>query len=170
MFNKYYRISPREYKMKRNSALMGLAFIAITMIAISPTQVMAQDTLTFSLARNFGTGLGSNLEGTFTLHGSGPDVIVGLIVYFNGVEVHSVASNTISWQFVTSDYPSGATNITLYGWDDDGGQYVASQQVTFLAETVSNVFTIAILALVVVVILIRYVPRFLGRGQKKRSS
>lgn len=149
---------------------MGLAFFAIVMIAISPAQVMAQDTLTFSLARNYGTGIGSNLEGTFTLHGTGPEVIVGLIVYFNGVEVHSVASNTISWQFVTTDYPSGATNITLYGWDDDGGSYVTSQQVTFLGESISTGITVGIIALVFALVLVRYVPKILGRGEKKRNS
>ncbi len=167
MFNTPLRIALNESKMNRNTALMGLAFFAIAMIAISPTQVMAQDTLTFSLARNFGTGIGSNLDGTFTLHGSGPDVIVGLIVFFNGVEVHSVASNTISWQFITSDYPSGPTNITLYGWDDDGGSYVASQQVTFLSESLSTGITVGIIVLVVVLVLFRYVPRIMSRGNKK---
>lgn len=170
MFNTHSLFVHLEFAMNRRSALFGFTLLAIVMMAMAPPQVAAQETLTFSLTRNFGTGLGSTIEGTFTLVGSGPEAIVGLIVYFNGAEVHEVTGNTISWQFVTSDYPSGPTNITLYGWDDEGESYVTSQQFTFLAETSSNIITIAILGFVVIVLLIRYVPRFMGRGQKTSKS
>ena len=84
--------------MKRGSALFGLGVLVLALVMASPTSVMAQHTLTFTLTRNFGTGLGSSIQGTFTLSATAPDEVIGLIVYFNGVEVHSVSSNTISWQ------------------------------------------------------------------------
>ncbi len=170
MFNTQIRISKNEHTMKRCSALMGFAFLALALIMIAPAQVTAQETLTFSLVRNNGIGLGSSIQGLFTLHCTGPDTIENLTVYFNGVEVYFVESNVIAWQFVTDDYPSGDTNITLFGVDDVGGTYVGYQQVNFLGESISTAFTIGIIALVVILVIIRYVPRFLGRGDKKKSS
>ncbi|MHA1909023.1 MAG: hypothetical protein ACW98Y_17110 [Candidatus Thorarchaeota archaeon] len=152
--------------MAPRTLTLAITFLLIATIAVSTTHVSAQDTLTFSLSRDFGTGLGSSIEGTFSIHGSGPEVIIGLIVYFNGVEVHQVSGNTIDWQFNTADYPAGETNITLYGWDDQGETYVASQHVTILSSTVGTAITIGIIALVVVLIVFRYVPRFLGSGKK----
>ncbi|MHA2425788.1 MAG: hypothetical protein ACXAEF_13435, partial [Candidatus Thorarchaeota archaeon] len=63
-------------------------------------------------------------------------------------------------------YPAGETNITLYGWDDQGESYVATQHVTFLSATTGNLIGIGILVLVIVLIVFRYVPRLLG-GKKK---
>ena len=151
--------------MNRNTAVIGFAFLVLMLLVTTPSYVAAQDTLSFSLSRDFGTGLGSSIEGTFTLHGSGPLEIIGLIVFFNGVEVHSVTGNTISWQFQTGDYPSGETNITLYGWDDEGVTYVATQHLTFLSDNISNVITLGIIVLVIVLIIFRYVPKILSRGK-----
>jgi hypothetical protein len=134
-------------------------------------QVAGQGSLTISLDRNFGTGLGSLIQGTFTLRGSGPEAVQNLTVYFNGEQVHFVTGNTIAWQFNTGDYPSGSTNITLFGVDDVGAIYIASRQVTFLGGAASNIFTFGILALVVIVILARYGPRLMGlRKSEPRTN
>jgi hypothetical protein len=65
-----------------------------------------------SINRNVGIGLGGLIQGTFTLHGSGPEIVQNLTVYFNGNQVHFVTGNTITWQFDTANYASGSTNIT----------------------------------------------------------
>jgi hypothetical protein len=54
-----------------------------------------------SINRNVGIGLGGLIQGTFTLHGSGPEIVQNLTVYFNGNQVHFVTGNTITWQFDT---------------------------------------------------------------------
>jgi hypothetical protein len=129
-------------------------------------QVTAQETLTLTLDRNFGTAIGGLIQGTFTLRSNGPEAVQNLTVYFNGDEVHFVTGNTIAWQFNTGDYASGAMNITLFGVDDLGTTYIASRQVTFLGGAASNIFTIAILSLVVVAILAKYGPRIAGMRKK----
>ncbi len=152
--------------MTRKYMIVGIALIVVTLIVVTPSYVVAQDTLTFSLLRNNGIGLGSTIQGTFTLNGVGPEAIIGLIVYFNGDVVQSVSGNTISWQFETGDYPAGETNITLYGWDNLGIDYVSTQTYSFMSDTMSSVFTFGIIALVVALVAIRYVPRLLGRSKK----
>lgn len=108
--------------------------------------------------------LGSLIQGSFTLRGSGPEEVQNLTVYFNGEQVRFVTGNTIAWQFDTGDYPSGSTNITLYGVDDTGMEYYATRQVTFIGGLASNLFTIGILAFVVIVILAKYGPRLMKKS------
>ena len=131
-----------------------------------PIQVAGQESLTLSLNRNVGIHLGSILQGTFTLRGSGPEAVQNLTVYFNGDEVHFVTGNTIAWQFNTADYPGGSTNITLFGVDDVGATYYATRQVTFIGGVVSNAITIGVITLVAVLILAKYGSRLMAMRKK----
>ena len=92
-------------------------------------------------------------------------VVQNLTVYFNGEQVHFVTGNTITWQFDTANYPSGSTNITLFGVDDTGVTYIASEQVTIIGGVASNLLTFGIIALVVVLLLAKYGPRFFRKKQ-----
>ena len=140
--------------------------LLIGLVSCLPVQTAAQGSLTLSLDRNIGTALGPLIQGTFTLRGSGPEAVQNLTVFFNGEQVHFVTGNTIAWQFNTGDYSSGAMNVTLFGVDNVGGSYVASRQVTFLGGVVSDIFTIGIIAFVVVIILAKYGPRIAGLRKK----
>ena len=131
-----------------------------------PSAVMGQGTLSLSVNRNVGIRFGNYLSGTFTLSGSGPENVQNLTVYFNGDEVHFVDGNTISWQFITGNYPGGATNITLVGIDDVGELYTASARFVFISGSISTMITIAILVLVIVLILVKYGSRFLRLRKK----
>ena len=134
-------------------------------------QTAAQESLNLTMNRNVGMHLGSILQGTFTLIGSGPEAVQNLTVYFNGDEVHFVTGNSISWHFDTADYPSGSTNITLFGVDDVGTTYLATRQVTFIGGAASNIFTIVVIGLVAVLVLAKYGSRLMGlRKAKPRPS
>jgi hypothetical protein len=141
---------------------LGVILLIAGVVSTIPMNVAGQGSLTLNLDRNFGTALGPLIQGTFTLRGSGPEEVQNLTVYFNGDEVHFVTGNTIAWQFNTGYYPSGSMNITLFGVDSTGGIYVASRQVTFLGGAASNIFTIAVIALVVVAIIAKYGSRIAG--------
>ena len=141
--------------------------LLVGLISCLPMQVTAQGTLTLSLDRNVGMHIGSIVQGTFTLRGSGPEEVQNLTVYFNGDEVHFVTGNSIAWQFNTVDYPGGSTNITLFGVDDVGTTYLATRQVTFIGGVVSNAITIGVIALVAVLILAKYGSRLMGLRKTK---
>ena len=140
--------------------------LVIGLICCTSTAVTAQNDLTMSINRNVGMVLGNLIQGTFTLHGSGPTNIQNLTVYFNDVEVHFVSGNTITWQFDTANYESGSTNITLFGVDDMGESYITSQEVFFIGGLVSTLLTVGIIALVVAAILVKYGPKIMGLRKK----
>lgn len=154
-------------KSQRPSLLhIGAVLLVVGLVSSVPLNAAGQGTLTLTLDRNIGMALGSLIQGTFTLRGSGPEDVQNLTVFFNGEEVHFVTGNTIAWQFNTGNYPGGSTNITLFGVDDVGGTYVASRQVTFLGGAVGNAVTIIIITLVVVIVLAKYGPRIAGMRKK----
>ena len=108
------------FRHKQNLAIAGFLLVSVGLFAGLPMMASGQGSLTLSLTRNLGIGFGSIIQGTFTLHGSGPGEVQNLTVYFNGEQVHFVTGNTIAWQFHTGDYTPGSTNITLFGVDDTG--------------------------------------------------
>ncbi len=146
--------------------IVCILVVTIGLVSALPMNVMGQDTLSFSLDRNVGMGFGSYISGTFSLHGTGPDTIQNITVYFNEVEVHFVTGNTFSWQFNTGNYEGGATNITLIGIDEFGTPSFASQMVVFMDETLNTIIYIGIFALVGVLCLAKYGPRIMRLRKK----
>ena len=146
--------------------IVCILFVTVGLVSSLSLNVAGQDTLTFSVNRNIGMGFFSYISGTFTLHGSGPDTIQNLTVYFNDLEVHFVDGNTISWQFNTGNYEAGATNITLMGVDNVGDVHYASQQVVFIGEALNTLITIGILTLVSILVIVKYGPRIMKLRNK----
>jgi hypothetical protein len=153
-----------------NWLLLGFLGVMLVMNPVMHTQVAAQNTLSLSLDRNIGMALGGFIQGAFTLRGSGPAEVQNLTVYFNGEQVHFVSGNTVNWQFDTANYPSGSTNITLFGLDDAGITYLADRQVFFIGGIMSTLITVGIIALVAVLIVVRYGPMLKGKGRKRVST
>ena len=153
---------------RANWLVVGFLGIMLVM-SLNPvmyTHVAAQNTLSLSLDRNIGMALGGFIQGAFTLRGSGPAEVQNLTVYFNGEQVHFVTGNTINWQFDTANYPSGATNVTLFGLDNTGVTYLADRQVFFIGGMMSTLITVGIIALVAILIVIRYGPMLRGKRKK----
>ena len=122
--------------------------------------------MAFTLDRNVGIGFFNYISGAFTLHGTGPDTIQNLTVYFNEVEVHFVNGSTIHWQFNTGNYESGATNITLIGIDESGTPHYASRMFVFIGGALNTMIYIGVIALVAVLCLAKYGPRLMDLRKK----
>jgi hypothetical protein len=155
-----------QITQRKTLRILCILIIAVGLVSSLSINVTGQDTLSFTVNRNVGMGFGSYISGTFTLHGSGPDTIQNLTVYFNDVEVHFVTGNTISWQFNTGNYEGGATNITLIGLTDSGTPYTSSQTFVFIGEALNTLITIGIIALVAILILAKYGPRLMKLRNK----
>lgn len=151
---------------RSNLRNIGVLLVTVGLVTMIPICAIGQGTLTLSIDRNVGMALGSLIQGSFTLRGSGPESVQNLTVYFNSEEVRFVTGNTIAWVFNTGNYPSGPMNITLFGVDDVGGTYSAARQVTFMGAGMVNIIVIVIGGLVVVSVLVKYGPR-LARSRKK---
>lgn len=146
--------------------IVCILFVTVGLVSTLPMNVMGQDTLAFSLDRNVGMGFGIYISGAFTLHGSGPDTIQNLTVYFNEVEVHFATGNTIHWQFNTGNYESGGTNITLIGIDESGTPHIASRMAVFIGGALNTMITIGVVALVAVLCLAKYGSRIMRLRKK----
>ncbi len=161
--------------LRNHHRILAFSFLGIFLIVAStgialPGDVSAQDDLSFTLQRNFGTALGNSITGVFTLRSTGPDTIIGFIVYFNGISVYMVESNPIAWQFDTADYDGGATNITLFGWDAENETYVAQKQMYFLGNEISNIIIFGVIALVAVLFIAKYGPMIARRAKKSSDT
>lgn len=156
--------------MKNRAKLLVVGLLGVMLVmSLSPAMTMhvtAQNTLSLSLDRNFGMGFGTFIQGTFTLRSTAPASVQNLTIYFNGAQVHFEAENTINWQFNTDNYPSGSTNITLFGLDGEGAAYVGSTQVFFIGGITTILITVGIIALVAVLVVIRYGPMRKGKRKK----
>jgi hypothetical protein len=146
--------------------ILAVLLITAGLFACGPVKVSAQNDLTLSLTRNLGIGLGGIIQGVFTLHGSGPETVQNLTVYFNGEQVHFATGNTIAWQFNTDDHPPGSTNITLFGVDNTGETYVAGTSVMFLSAALGA----AIFGIVIILVAILAIAKYGPMIRKKRSS
>ena len=147
---------------RSNLRNIGVLLVTVGLVTMIPICAIGQGTLTLSIDRNVGMALGSLIQGSFTLRGSGPESVQNLTVYFNSEEVRFVTGNTIAWVFNTGNYPSGPMNITLFGVDDVGGTYSAARQVTFMGAGMVNIIVIVIVGIIVVLVLLRY-------GLRRRS-
>jgi len=129
--------------------------------------VGAQDDISFTLDRNFGMGFGNYIQGTFTLRGNAPDTVLNLTVFFNELQVHFVNGYTISWQFNTADYESGYVNVTLVGITASGLEYSTSRDVIFFSEIQTNLITVGIIALVAILVFVKYGSRLMKSKERK---
>lgn len=99
--------------------------------------IRAADTLAINLRRDFGTAFGNKIQGKFTLTGTGPNTIVFIAVYFNGIQVKNATGYHITFTFDTVDYPNGECNITLMGWDTENNAMQTSEIVEFLDSSIN---------------------------------
>jgi hypothetical protein len=157
--------------MRKNvkiTVYLGLIFAVIFFTPVVHTSnVSADGGLSLSLARNVGIGIGSNIQGRFTAKGSAPGNIVNLSLVINGIEVDYVEKNELSFQFSTGDFPSGVTNITLYGWDAEGTRYSEYKEVNILEPVWAVIIGVATGILVIGLLIVKYGKYF---KQKKNNA
>ena len=151
---------------RKTLRIICILFVTVGLVSSLSVNVSGQETLTLSVNRNIGIGFFNYISGSFTLHGSGPDTIQNLTVYFNDVEVHFETGNTVSWQFNTADYEGGSTSITLIGIDNTGGIHSASQHVVIINEALTGMVTIVVAILIIVLLLAKYGPRLMKMRNK----
>ncbi len=143
-------------------------FLIFGLFLLSPLS-SAQENVDLSLKRTFGMAFGSNIQGTFTVVGSGSENIVNLSLQFNDVEVAFSDSNSLSFRFKTKEFEPGELNITLVGHDSYGESFSETKQVKIMTPIVSITITVAIILVVVGAASYKYGPRVLKYFRKKKD-
>lgn len=132
-----------------------------------------EEVLRLSLRRDWGLGLGSQIQGLFTLSVAGAENITSVRYELDGAEIGAVTQPPFNFQFNTDRYPPGKHSLSAVARTSDGRELKSDTiTVQFIsAESAGQVVQrvmIPILAVVVLVTLLSAIgPLVLGRGQRR---
>lgn len=105
-------------------------FIVVVGLILGGGTAVAQtnDTLSLSLSlsRDFGAGLGSSIQGTFSFRASGPDNLVRVIFYIDDQVVGEASEAPFRFQFKTDNYPLGVHTLHAVGITEDGRELTSN--------------------------------------------
>ncbi len=158
-----------SYRWKRYAPII----IFFILLSQSGTEfVRGNGALNLDVRRTFGIGLGNNIQGTFTLYGSGSSEFEwdNLSITFNKVEVAFSEDDEITFQFKTKEYESGELNITLWGYYTNGTLSFTSRTLNILRPWVSALVITFTIVLVVGAGTYKYGPRIRNYIQKKKKE
>jgi len=140
-------------------------------LLLTPAAVQGQDgaTLDLDLRRDFGYGMGGDIQGRFTLTASGPDDLEQVDFLLDGVILSSVTADPFRHSFSTGDYALGVHHISAQGILSDGSR-IESRELTvnFVSaeqgwQTVRKMLVPLLLLVAVMTVLGVGLPAFSGR-------
>ena len=155
-------------------AIAGL-FLALLLGGFAAGAALAQaETLKLSLSRDFGyAGFGDDIQGTFSLHASGPATLTRVDFFLDETKIGEVDKSPFNLQFVTDNYPLGAHSLSAVGYTSDGKQLNSPKITrTFVSAsqgTGSTLRAVAIILGVVVLVTLlgALIPILTGRRTAK---
>lgn len=106
------------------------AFLLIVCLLLVPS-VLAQNesTLQLSLRRDFGTGIGSSIQGKFSLRAEGPADLTRVMFLIDGETMAEVTTPPFRYQFHTDAYSPGVHTFSAVGYTAVG-QELTSNTIT----------------------------------------
>lgn len=139
--------------MKKTNVGLALGLFLSLLIA---SAVMAQGpALTLSLSRDFGYGgFGGDIQGTFSLHASGPSTLTRVDFFIDDNQIGEVTKAPFTLQFVTDNYPLGTHSLSAIGYTSDGSQ-LPSAKITriFVSPSAGTQSTVKIVIIILALIL-----------------
>ncbi len=152
------------------------ALILLTLLLLSlsiSTAAAQEDSVTLRLSRDFGSGFGARIQGTFSFRVTGPDDLVKVIFLIDDETVGEDSDAPYRLQFRTNSYSPGVHAMSAIGVTADGRE-IPSNQIhrEFLSDSESSRITIIILSSLAVVIVGGYalVNWIASRGQKSGGT
>ena len=136
---------------RRRLLLFSLILLA-ALISVGTAVAQSDNELRLTLSRDFGTGLGNNIQGTFSFRVSGPDNLASVTFYIDDLVVGKDSEAPFRLQFKTDSYPLGFHTLRAVGIDQNGQELTSNQiRRNFISSSSANRTT---LYLVVPIILI----------------
>jgi DNA-directed RNA polymerase subunit RPC12/RpoP len=164
-------------KNTTSSILIGLITLLLCFAIVAPAAAQSDNTLVLRLSRDFGFAGGSGqIQGTFTMHVTGPANLAQVDFLIDGKSIGKVAQAPFNLQFNTGNYPLGAHKLSAVGLTSDG-QELRSPEVTveFVSpETgmqAAGRIAIPILVIVLAAVLVStIIPALGGRGKHSQLA
>ena len=156
---------------RRSWTLFFVLFSLIFGVGTAVAQENPQ--LSLSLSRDFGTALGSNIQGRFSFRVEGPDNLNSVSFYIDDQLVGEDSEAPFRLQFETDNYPLGTHTLYAIGHTTDG-QTIESNQIS--RNFISGSSAIRTVLLIVVPILVLsiggslFAAWFTNRGNKSGNS
>ncbi len=97
--------------------------ISLFLLLLFVSRAWAQegaDIISLRLSRDFGFGMGANIQGTFSYRVSGPDNLVRVVFLLDGEEIGEDAEAPFRLQFRTETYALGVHTMSAEGYTNDG--------------------------------------------------
>jgi hypothetical protein len=152
--------------MKKIYAI-GILIIIIALAFAGPVSAQEEEpALDISMVRNFGYGgFSGDIQGTFTIHASGPDDLVEVRFYIDDTLIGTDKEAKFALQFQTDNYELGWHEIHAVGILSDGAE-ISSDVLTreFVSSETTMNFVIPLVGVILAVSLIGVLgPVLMGR-------
>jgi DNA-directed RNA polymerase subunit RPC12/RpoP len=98
----------------------------VLLFFLSPALAQEETTLTLTMRRDFGFGMGSSIQGTFSLHASGPDDLQRVLFYMDEQILAEVTAPPFRHQFNTDNYPPGVHTYRAVGFTAAGEELLSN--------------------------------------------
>jgi DNA-directed RNA polymerase subunit RPC12/RpoP len=156
---------------RRVTAVVLTTILLLT--AILPTLAQEESTLTLNLRRDFGLGMGGNIQGRFSLRATGPDSLVRVEFFIDDDKVGEVTTPPFNYQFHTNNFTPGVHTLRATGYTSDGAE-LPSNTITrnFLSDEEGSKATMSIIipTIVVVVASMALSAFIASRGRKTKPG
>jgi len=157
--------------ISRKLSLLGLLLI---FLAVAPLAFAQEEpALRLSMRRDFGTGIGSNIQGTFSLRAEGPDDLERVEFLLDGEVIGQATAAPFRYQFHTESFPPGTHTFSAIGYTAVGQTLTSNSfSSNFLTRSQSNR---AIFWLIVPLLILAFGGRWLtnriaGRGGRAEEA
>ncbi len=156
-----------KLRRRLSTVIIGLCIHALVIASLG--QAAAQDgdgeALTLSMRRNFGYGLGAQIQGRFSYQVSGPDDLVRVEFLLDGQVIGADGEAPFAFQFNTGDFSEGLHRLSAVGYTVDGRESLSNAIIRQFVST--SLVTIGGVALVVIVVAFRVGSHFLARRSSR---
>jgi len=112
------------FLLRRSCLILGCLLLGMMMVGTAVAQ--SNNTLTLRLSRDFGTGIGSNIQGTFSYRVSGPDNLVSVTFYLDDQIIGEDSEEPFRLQFKTEDYSLGVHTFSAIGLTKEGQELTSN--------------------------------------------
>jgi hypothetical protein len=150
---------------------VGCLALLVALLVVSPAAAQGDNALVMRLTRDFGFSGSGQIQGTFTIHVTGPANLARVDFLIDGKQIGEATAAPFNLQFSTGSFSLGTHTISSIGYTADG-QALHSPDVTAEFVTASTglkaggkiaipILVIALLAVIVSALL----PALTGRGK-----
>ena len=117
---------------------LGICLLAM-MLGVGTAVAQSDTPLELRLSRDFGSGFGSRIQGTFSFRVSGPDNLSRVTFYIDDEVVGEDSEAPFRLQFKTDDFPLGTHRLYAVGLTQDGRELASnSLSRTFISSSSAN--------------------------------